>query len=269
MKHASGHWLRVLWGTALLLVLNLPAAQAGRSCEVKQVDGVALHKALQLAHKTRTALEESGARVALVARVGRDLSRYGLRYSHFGIVWRDHPDGPWTVVHKLNDCGQAQGWLYAEGLGNFFADDMFAWEAWLMVPREAVQERLVGVLSRDQGASFHRPAYSLVAYPFSTRYQNSNQWGLELLASALGEDRIIADQAGAQAWLKAAGYRPTRLTLGPLSRLGGRLFKANIAFDDHPPELRWSNRIDTVTVESVYAFLLARDAVLRSLELRL
>lgn len=255
-----------LW---LPLLLVAPGAQAGRACESREVDGDSLRKALQLALKTRHTLDDTGAQVAMVARVGRDLSKYGLRYSHFGIVWRDHPDGPWTVVHKLNDCGMAQGWLYAEGLGNFFADDMFAWESWIVVPREAVQQGLVRLLSRDQGQAFHRPAYSLVAYPFSTRYQNSNQWGLEVLAGAMGAEAGITDRESAQAWLRAAGYQPTSLKLGPLTRLGGRMLKANIAFDDHPPDLRWSNRIDTVTVESVYAFMLARDAVQRSIQIKL
>lgn len=265
---ALRHLLR-LGALMMLLALGAPQAMAGRSCETQVVDGASLHKALQLAMKTREALASSGARVALVARVGRDLSKYGLRYSHFGVAWRDHPEGAWTVVHKLNDCGSAQGWLYAEGLGNFFADDLFAWEAWLLVPREPIQDRLAQALAQDQGLSLHGVAYNLVAYPFSTRYQNSNQWGLELVASALEDTGAIRDRAGAQAWLKAAGYKPTRLHLGPLTRLGGRMFKANVAFDDHPPELRWSNRIDTVTVESVYAFLLARDAVARSIQLGL
>ena len=39
------------------------------------------------------------------------------------------------------------------------------------------------------------------------------------------------------------------------------MFRANIAFDDHPPALRWTNRIDTVSVESVYAFARQRDVV--------
>lgn len=258
-----------LWALLLALLLGAPVAQAGRSCESREVDGESLRKALTLGLKTRTALEESGASVALVARVGRDLSKHGLRYSHFGIVWRDHPNGAWTVIHKLNDCGLAQGWLYAEGLGNFFADDMFAWESWVLVPREPIQDKLVTALARDQGTAFHAPAYNLVAYPFSTRYQNSNQWGLELIASAMAGDLPVESRDAAQAWLKAAGYQPTRLKLGPLTRLGGRMFKANIAFDDHPPELRWSNRIDTVTVESVYTFMLSRDAVARSIQIRL
>jgi hypothetical protein len=45
------------------------------------------------------------------------------------------------------------------------------------------------------------------------------------------------------------------LRLGPLTRLGGRLVAANIAFDDHPNEQRFADRIETVTVDSVFAWL--------------
>jgi hypothetical protein len=51
------------------------------------------------------------------------------------------------------------------------------------------------------------------------------------------------------------GYAPTTLTLGPLKRLGARATAANVAFDDHPNEKRFADRIETVTVDSVFAWL--------------
>jgi hypothetical protein len=59
----------------------------------------------------------------------------------------------------------------------------------------------------------------------------------------------------AQAWLKFKGYEPTTLKLGPLTRLGGRITAANVAFDDHPNDKRFSDRIETVTVDSVFDWL--------------
>jgi len=49
--------------------------------------------------------------------------------------------------------------------------------------------------------------------------------------------------------------QPNTLKIGALSRLGGRAGSANIAFDDHPSEMRFSDRIETVTVNSVFAWL--------------
>ena len=55
--------------------------------------------------------------------------------------------------------------------------------------------------------------------------------------------------------LPVASVEPTTITLGPLTRLGGRVSAANVAFDDHPNEKRFSDRIETVTVDSVFAWL--------------
>jgi hypothetical protein len=55
--------------------------------------------------------------------------------------------------------------------------------------------------------------------------------------------------------LMGSGYRPSTLAIGPLTRLGGRVSAANVAFDDHPPEKRFTDRIETVTVDSVFDWL--------------
>lgn len=228
-----------------------------------------MRKGLQLALKTYQALEQSGAKIALIGRVGSDLSKHKLRYSHIGTVWRDHPKGRWSVVHMLNNCGTAHAALYDEGLGNFFNDDPFAYETVLLIPGEELQERLIRALGGPLPARLYTPAYNMVAYPWSTRYQNSNQWLLETLAAAWAPEGSVATREQAQAWLRQAGYEPTLLRLGAMERLGGRMFRANIAFDDHPNELRFSDRIYTVTVESMLAFVKRLDPKSRELVLRL
>ena len=239
------------------LVFVEPAA-AGRPCEPYVPTPTSVIKGLELGQRSVDVLDASGAEVAMIARAGQDLTQYRLRYSHMGFVWRDHPDGRWTVVHELNACGSATSSLYAEGLGNFFLDDPFRYEALIVIPDAETQQRLVAMLKSDLPQALHDGHYSVVAYPFSTEYQNSNQWLLELLASSLSRDFTIADRATAQAWLKASGYRPTTLEIPAMTRLGGRLFKANVAFDDHPFDRRMAGRIDAVTVESVVDFVRMR-----------
>jgi hypothetical protein len=79
------------------------------------------------------------------------------------------------------------------------------------------------------------------------------------VASAEASDVKVRTRKQGQAWLKMAGYQPTEMRIGPMTPLGGRMFKANIAFDDHPSALRFSDRINVVTVESIMAFVRARD----------
>ncbi|MDQ6640391.1 MAG: DUF2145 domain-containing protein, partial [Pseudomonadota bacterium] len=64
-----------------------------------------------------------------------------------------------------------------------------------------------------------------------------------------------ATRERAQAWLRLHGYEPTTLHVSALERLGARITSANIAFDDHRSEKRFSDRIETVTVDSVFRWL--------------
>ncbi|HZV67510.1 MAG TPA: DUF2145 domain-containing protein [Telluria sp.] len=244
----------------LLIVLWLACslARAGTPCEPKPTDAASFVKAMQLAERTRAALDASGAEVALLARVGQDLSKYGLRYSHMAYIWRDHPKGRWLVVHELNQCGTAESALFDEGLGNFFLDDLFAYESRIVVPGAAAQARIVAMLRSGAPLRLHEARYNMLAFPFATAYQNSNQWLLETYAAGVSELRID-DRGQAQAWLKLAGYRPITVAIPALTRLGARMFRANVSFDDQPFDRRMAGRIDTVTVDSVVRFVRERD----------
>jgi hypothetical protein len=59
----------------------------------------------------------------------------------------------------------------------------------------------------------------------------------------------------AQGWLQWHGDEPTTWRIDPLTRLGARLMRANIGFVDHPNAKRFSDRIETVTVDSVFVWL--------------
>ena len=246
--------------TALVLSLLLAgAAHAGRSCEEKPAEANDVVKSMALAQKTLQALDASGAQVALLARAGQDLSKYQLRYSHMALAWRDHPNGRWLVVHELNECGTAQSSLYNEGLGNFFMSDVFMYESMIMIPSPETQQQLARLLASNTPKRLHEAHYNMLAYPFSTKYQNSNQWVLETLAAASNDPGKIETRAEAQTWLRSASYAPQTLSIPAATRLGARMFRANIAFDDHPFERRMTRQIDVVTVDSIVRFMRQRE----------
>lgn len=244
------------------------SAIAGQSCEEYQASPDNLRKAFALALKVRNALDSSGAQVALVARVGQDLSKYRLRYSHIAFLWRDHPAGPWLAVHLLNECGTGTSTLYTQGLANFFADDIYAWDALIAIPSERIQQGIAARLANNSASYLHEPKYNMVAYPYSGLYQNSNQWVLEVLAETLADTNFIG-RSEAQSWLQENAYRPTTLEISALTRLGARMFRANVAFDDHPMDRRMAGQIDTVTVESMVTFLRRSDSQFRQQIVRL
>ncbi|TAL15198.1 MAG: DUF2145 domain-containing protein [Aquabacterium sp.] len=247
------------WAVAVLLAAS-GAARAGRSCENKRMSTAEVTRAMELAERTVRQLDASGAQVVALARVGQDLSRWNQHYSHFGWAYREAPPaapglpGTWRIVHKLNHCGTDRAEVYRQGPGEFFLDRLHAYESAYVVPEPAVQQRLLAVL-RDNGraARWHTRSYSMLAYPWARQYQQSNQWALETLAGAM--DDGATDRSRAQGWLRLRGYEPDTLRVDAFHRLGARLTRANVAFDDHPFARRFTDRIDTVTVDSVFAWL--------------
>ncbi|MDR7297341.1 hypothetical protein J2X16_002688 [Pelomonas aquatica] len=241
---------------ALVLLAAATAAQAGRPCEEKAQTTQQVEQGLNLAQAAARQLDASGAQVAILARAGQDLSKYGLQWSHLGFVYKDtHQQPPvWRVMHKLNHCGTDHAALYRQGLGEFFLDRPHRYDAALVVLKPELQQALLPLLADNaRVARLNERRYSMVAYPFATTYQQSNQWVLETLAAAAAPN--VNSRRDAQAWLKAQGYQPTDLRLSALERLGGRLTQANIAFDDHPTARRMTRHIDTVTVDSMFAWL--------------
>ena len=229
------------------------AAAAGQTCGDAELAPEQVQSAFRLALKVRETLDASGADVALVARAGRDLDKYGMRYSHLGVVFRDHAMGHWIVVHELNDCGTADSALYDEGLANFFLDDMFRYESLIVIPAPVHQKKIADLFHSGTPLALHERRYNMLAYPFSVQYQNSNQWLLEVLTAAR-VDPAQRGRAALQREYRRLGYAPQVITLSALERLGGRLFRANVAFDDQPFGDRMSNRIAFVSAESVLSF---------------
>lgn len=264
---------------ALLLCLALlaGAAQAGRPCEAQLPQAASVASGLQLAERTARALDASGAEVVVLARAGQDLSRWGQRWSHLAFAYRVSPPkaqetaprfvmanyqgaeqasvpGIWRVVHKLNHCGSDRAALYRQGLAEFFLDSPHRYEAAYAVLEPGLQRQLLPLLQDNHAVTrWHERRYNLLAYPYATRYQQSNQWLLETLAGAA--EPGASDRRRAQAWLQFKGYAPGRLHIDAMTRLGARLTKANVAFDDHPGHLRYAGRIDTVTADSVFRWL--------------
>ncbi|VXB80682.1 DUF2145 domain-containing protein [Massilia sp. 9I] len=240
-------------------------AHAGQSCEERPLKAHEVVLSMDLAQRTVQALDASGAQVALVSRAGQDLSKYRLRYSHMGIAVRDHPEGRWTVVHELNDCGTAASGLYNEGMGNFFLTDLYRFETQLVIPGPDTQARLAKLIATRTPLRLHEPHYNMLAYVYSTKYQNSNQWVLETLAAAAAPDRQVETRAEAQKWLRSIGFQPPTIEVPAAVRLGARMFRANVAFDDHPFDRRMAGQIDTVSTDAVVRMIRMVDPQARTL----
>lgn len=247
---------------AVLLAVSAalaPQAAAGATCEQKPVGPYALADASATALRVAEALDAQDAPVALIARVGQDLSKHGLVYSHAGFAVRDHADGRWTVVHLLNTCGSEDSGLYAQGLVNFFADDLIAQHARIVWLEPALAEALANRLKALPRNALFTPKYNLIARPGSREYQNSTLWVVEQLAAALleaeGGSVAVRDRNTAYRRAVADGFVPDRIQISYGKRIVGGLFGANIAFTDHPVSTRLSGDYPVATVRAILQWL--------------
>ena len=180
-----------------------------------KVTATAQDNVLRFSDVVKEELERSGASVAVVSRAGLDLARFGLRYSHAGLALKDNPNSPWSVRQLYYACDEARPRIFDQGMAGF-----------VLGAEEPTQGHLSLVLLPDaQGAALQAAAldaqaplallageYSANAYAWSTRYQNCNQWLVELIASAWGA--VPPERAQAQRWLRERGYEAEPVNVG-------------------------------------------------------
>jgi len=207
-------------------------------------------------------LDREAEVVALVGRAGSDLSTLRFagetpRFTHVALAVRE--DGEWWVHHLLNTHGGKHGHLYRQPLIDFFRDDPFAYRVSLVAPSSALQHAIAGVLRSPLRQTLFTPHYSRIAYPFSTRYMNSNQWVAEIVGAARGGGETRAD---VQRFLAASGLEPSLLLgIGPVAQLYSRFASRNTRLDDHPPRERLRGRFAFLLEPSLRRYLCAVDAV--------
>lgn len=232
-------------------------------------------RVLQFAAVVRQALQDSAEQVALISRSGLNLKRFGLRYSHSGVLLASDEGAPWSVRQLYYDCDLGKPRLFDQGLAGFLVSAEtpdLAFVSIVFLPRDKADALHAAALDRARFAPLLAAQYSANAYPFSVRYQNCNQWVAELLATAWapldrGEQREGVLREGAQQWLRQTGYAPRPIAVDShLTKLVAG-FVPLIHLDDHPEETRLGMQFQTSLPTDIERWLrtLAPDA--RRLEL--
>lgn len=257
--------LRIVFCIGLFWITS--NAWAGSACEQQPLSPRKLADAASTALLAAQALDEADAPVALIARVGTDLSKQGLVYSHAGFVVRDHTEGRWTVVHLLNECGSDRSALYAQGLVDFFADDLVNQDLRIVWFTPETAHKLTERLQQIPGRNLHNPHYNLLARPGSADYQNSTAWLVEMFATAVSP-RTIDTRSRAYDFARVDGFTPDSIHVAYSKRVLGGLFSANVDFTDHPIATRLSGQYPVVTVRSIFRYLDAGGYTTRTQEWR-
>jgi hypothetical protein len=214
---------------------------------------------LRFAALIRQELDRSGETVALIARSGVDLSRFGLRYSHAGVSLKASGNAPWSVRQLYYACDEQRARLYDQGLSGFlFGTDDPDLGYVSIVLLDGTEAARLEHAALDTALALHLlgASYSANAYPFSVSYQNCNQWVAELLATAWGRLNDAPDLRGrAQRWLQQSGYEPTAVDVGSHWLMAAAPLIPFMHFDDHPPDDAYALRVRTSLPRAIEAFV--------------
>lgn len=198
----------------MLLAASLPvqASSLNLCAAPRQHSAQQENQLLLFSHAIRETLENSGQQAAIISRAGTSLDWLSIRYTHSGVSLREASGSPWSVRQLYYACDEEKPHLYDQGLAGFIQDNDgrdTAYASIVLLPPEAEQALIAQAANNPAALTMLGGNYSANAYAFSTRFQNCNQWLIELLASAWGDlPASMPPREAAQQWLRAQHYEP-------------------------------------------------------------
>lgn len=261
------------WGGSAGAATSSSSASSARYCDPQQtLTARQQDRLLRFAAVVRQKLDNAGEhRVALVARNGTDLRRFGLRYSHAGISLKTSEQGAWSVRQLYYACEEGRPRIFDQGLPGFVLgtdDPERSYLSVLLLPNDDEGRVLEdAALDKQRALALLGGTYSANAHIASRKYQNCNQWLIELLASAWAALPVTTDlRARAQAWLAGQGYAPAPVHIDSHLLMLVAPFIAHLHWDDHPEEDRKSLQVRTSVPAAIEAFVRQRVPDVQRLE---
>ena len=235
---------------------------ASRFCDRGQpLTAAEQDRLLRFAAVLREELADVDDGVALVSRSGLDLSRFDIRYSHAALAWRSEA-GAWSARQLYYACDESRPRIFDQGLAGFALgtdDPAMGYVSVVRLPAEAIAALRPALLDGPRVQHLLASQYSASAYAFSVRYQNCNQWVMEMLAAGWGDLPDGDDlRARAQAWLRDAHYAPQPVQVGSRWLMLASHFVPLLHLDDHPDEDRAAMQLRISLPSTVEAFVYQR-----------
>lgn len=258
----SGALLAGLAGTASASASSASSSGISRFCDrSQQLTAAEQDRLLRFAAVLREELSAGDDGVVLLSRSGLDLSRFDIRYSHTALAWRAD-SGAWSARQLYYACDESRPRIYDQGLAGFAmgADDpALGYISIVRMRAQAGAALRPALLDMPRVQHLLAAQYSASAYAFSVRYQNCNQWIMELLAAGWGE---LADgpdlRQRAQDWLRAQGYAPEPVDVGSRLLMLASYFVPLLHQDDHPDADRSAMKLKISLPSTVERFVRSR-----------
>ncbi|WP_198924808.1 DUF2145 domain-containing protein [Nitrospirillum viridazoti] len=245
-----------------LLTSTASAASPGLSSSGRGVADGKLFRSDEIAtfaKKVEKTLAATGARVAIVGRVGVPLDQVpdGFHYSHVGfavysqITTADGRTVPGYAMYNLyqEDAHPERSDLVQDYPIDFFSG-VQALDAGVLIPSEKLQDRILDVIRSSTYARLHDPHYSVIANPYTLGRQNCTEFVLDVITAAIYRTGDIAK-------IKAAEnvyFIAQPITVSPLKLLVGSMFMAGVSTSDQ------TGAPVTATFERISDFVREYDA---------
>ncbi len=219
------------------------------------------------AKQVEQTLARSGARVAILARMGRPVADMpeGMRYTHAAFAVYSHitiADGRQVPGYAIYNLYQLDDRPDRSELVKDYPLDFFAGvaelEAGLIILSPQLQQRLLQVIGSPTYAALHEPRYSLIANPYNLGRQNCTEFVLDVVQAAIYQTSDIqVIKANTRAYFKAQ-----RVDVNPFKLMLGSIFSAEVSTVDQ------EGVPVTATFERIADYLKAVDPATQVMTLR-
>lgn len=251
------------WMAGLAMAGLACGAQASGFSSSSSQPGTEIHfqpeQIIGFSKKVERAMAEQGARVALLARMGRPPAELpeGMHFTHVAfavyseITTGDERKLPGYAIYNLYQKNDSPD---VSELVQDFPVDFFSGvaelEAGIIVPSAELQKRLLDVIASPTYANLHDPHYSLIANPYTLGRQNCTEFVLDVVQAAIYQTSDIqVIKANTKAYFDA---QP--VNVNPFKLLLGSMFSAEISTSDQ------DGTPQTATFEKIGEYLQKYDA---------
>jgi hypothetical protein len=249
--------LRILLLLALAGAPALPAHAvgfSGSSSGAGEVINFQPEKIIQFAKKVEKAMAAKGARVAILARMGRPLAEMpeGMHFTHVAfavyseITTQDGRKVPGYAIHNLY---QEDGHPDVSKLVQDFPVDFFGGvavlEAGILIPSPELQQRLLGLIGTPAYQSLHDSHYSVIANPYTLGRQNCTEFVLDVVNAAIYQ----TEDKGKLKAVEKQYFTAQKVNVNPFKLMLGSMFSTEVSMSDQNGEPA------TATFETIAAYL--------------
>ncbi len=249
---------RIFFGLLLWSIYWTGHATSFSGSSAQAVPRFPSEQIIGFAKKAERALAAEGARVAILARMGRLLSEMpeGMHFTHVAFAVYSNitlANGSTVPGYAIYNLYQKDDRPDVSTLVQDFPVDFFAGvaqlEAGILIPSPELQQRLLEVIRSPTYAALHDPSYSLIANPYTLGRQNCTEFVLDVVNAAIYQTSDInIIKANTKAYFKAQ-----QVNVNPFKLMLGSMFSAEVSTSDQ------RGKPVTATFEKIAEYLQTYD----------